>query len=59
MPDILIQREEWDAREQDGFRDRALPVSEQPPTYPSEDVPDDVDLEQPAQDPTPDLPEED
>lgn len=28
MPDILIQREEWDAREQDGFRDRALPVSE-------------------------------
>ncbi len=34
-------------------------MSEQPPTYPSEDVPDDVDLEQPAQDPTPDLPEED
>ena len=34
-------------------------MSEHPPTYPSEDVPDDVDLEQPAQDPTPDLPEDD
>ena len=34
-------------------------MSEKPPAYPSEDVPADVDLEQPAQDPAPDLPEED
>ena len=40
-------------------RPQEAPVSEHQPTYPSEDVPDDVDLEQPAQDPTPDLPEED
>jgi hypothetical protein len=36
---------------------KEAPMAEQPPVYPVEDVPDDLDLEQPAQDPTPDVPE--